>query len=83
MLLDGEQIACDFLLRRGSRQIQRGLQFFLRLLWDSDALIQFSHSQMSIKVSRFETDGSLQCPLGCRYIQRLGQRDAKRQISHE
>lgn len=81
MLLGGEHIACDFLLVGGSRQVQRRLQLFLRPLWDSDALIQFGHPQMSVKVSRLEADGGLECPLGCWYVKRLGQRDAECQMS--
>ncbi len=80
MLLGGEHIACDFLLVRGSRQIQRRLQLFLRPLWDSDALVQFGHSQVSVKVSRLESDRGFQRPLGCWYVKRLGQRDAECQM---
>ncbi len=80
MLLGGEYIARDFLLVGASRQIQRRLQFFLRPLWDSDALIQFGHAQMSVKVSRLESDRGFQRPLGCWYVKRLGQRDAECQM---
>ena len=78
MLLGRENIARDFLLVGGSRQVQRRLQLFFRPLWDSHALIQFGHPQMSVKVSWLESDGGLQCALGCWYVKCLGQRYAER-----
>ena len=46
-------------------------------------MIQFGHPQMSVKVSRLESDRGLQCPLGCWYVKCLGQRDAECQMPKE